>query len=1133
MGEEPQEPQAAHDAYEAGDIVWCRVAGRPWWPCVAFASWDEVRAWELPVDTTDRLELTETQFVACFLRHYELAVFETDSADVRPWERVPDVLESDEAVQEQLLKAIAEARSLNALRLQTHRPHSRDLAPLRLPRTGPCADTWDACLFAVQDLERPRDIQATVARALKLAVEAKVASEVTDGLRQCVNAPDASLARLRALGILQDALGEPFADEPQQHAPTLAELLTERIVNAGDMIIIEISGVDTARGEIDREGRVIYAGTAFRTVEGFVDKARQDRGARRDRRPDFNKAWAQVVHAKTGLRLHALLRQPSKRRRPPQAVSGRPPRVRGKMTANYTGYTYCGNSWWTRDDLMADRSVRQRTLKAADAPRQRRRKPTPKALPPRPPPSPVVDESTPLADYWLEGTEEDPDNVQAPVEGVAAPVVKTLMRGDGKKVWDEGYFTDAGYCDGPFADELHANAFDVVDAGTRARRRPTARRDASLRVAQLMEGLSAHQFDPHALMTCEAYGLGHNEQVDMTDEDEQESERQPLSLRVHPDVAFLCDLHAHLCDAEIIGLLGGRWDPETQEMHVQAPFPCRSVARDDDGATDVEMDPVSELQVREVIRGRDLDVVGWYHSHPRFMAEPSVTDIENQRQYQSLFADDATDGPAPFVGLIVGTYDQAATGPRSVFRYFHVAPPPEEIADSAGTVLPMALRAQVRSYKRGVSDDARARRREGFKDPPPKPPSAEMPFAFLKAGHLLGCVCCPPDARPTPVAAACAPFPPPPPVEEAPVKEAPAEEAPVEEALVEEAPVEEAPVEEAPVEEAPVEAPVEAPPPVVAPVPEPVMPETAPAVPPAPPTMSSLLPPAPAPVPAPEPAPSVPPAPALPVTLTLKLGGATVNAETIGGMAAPPPPAPPPPQPAFVPKPKKRPVYAPVYYQPRAPKVRNRSIVGPSLGPRDSRGNFPCPAGCPRTFAHAPAAVQHGKSCTAGPNGPVIPGPGVLRKSVPRVPRMPRPPVPPRERQFACERDRCVALVCEAARDKLDPALRARHDDGSGRRTTAAWEALLAKYDPTPLASCVHTLGQLARYYSTHARRVDLLENWRQGITKWEKMMNSMAVWVLKMLVEEADRADFLADVMGYVLVCWCDSSAPRRRRGR
>ena len=93
---------------------------------------------------------------------------------------------------------------------------------------------------------------------------------------------------------------------------------------------------------------------------------------------------------------------------------------------------------------------------------------------------------------------------------------------------------------------------------------------------------------------------------------------QPFTLRVHPDAAFLCDLHAHLCDAEIIGLLGGRRDPANNAVHVQAPFPCKAVPRDDDGATDVEMDPVSDFQVREVIRAQDIEVVGWYHSHPRF-----------------------------------------------------------------------------------------------------------------------------------------------------------------------------------------------------------------------------------------------------------------------------------------------------------------------------------------------------------------------------------------------------------------------------------------------------------------------------------------------------------------------------------
>ena len=46
-----------------------------------------------------------------------------------------------------------------------------------------------------------------------------------------------------------------------------------------------------------------------------------------------------------------------------------------------------------------------------------------------------------------------------------------------------------------------------------------------------------------------------------------------------------------------------------------------------------------------------------YHSHPRFEATPSITDIENQGNYQQLFKDVARpDATPPFVGLIVGTY---------------------------------------------------------------------------------------------------------------------------------------------------------------------------------------------------------------------------------------------------------------------------------------------------------------------------------------------------------------------------------------------------------------------------------------------------------------------------------------------
>ena len=33
-----------------------------------------------------------------------------------------------------------------------------------------------------------------------------------------------------------------------------------------------------------------------------------------------------------------------------------------------------------------------------------------------------------------------------------------------------------------------------------------------------------------------------------------------------------------------------------------------------------------------------LAAVGWYHSHPTFVAQPSVLDIENQSTYQAMFS---------------------------------------------------------------------------------------------------------------------------------------------------------------------------------------------------------------------------------------------------------------------------------------------------------------------------------------------------------------------------------------------------------------------------------------------------------------------------------------------------------------
>lgn len=97
-------------------------------------------------------------------------------------------------------------------------------------------------------------------------------------------------------------------------------------------------------------------------------------------------------------------------------------------------------------------------------------------------------------------------------------------------------------------------------------------------------------------------------------------------------------------------------------MIVQAAYPCRSL---NTGQNDVnvEMDPTSAIEVRQEIEEHDMQVVGWYHSHPTFVPDPSLMDIENQKSYQTQWRDEYT--LEPFVGAIVGKKPRARTRARS------------------------------------------------------------------------------------------------------------------------------------------------------------------------------------------------------------------------------------------------------------------------------------------------------------------------------------------------------------------------------------------------------------------------------------------------------------------------------------
>jgi len=146
---------------------------------------------------------------------------------------------------------------------------------------------------------------------------------------------------------------------------------------------------------------------------------------------------------------------------------------------------------------------------------------------------------------------------------------------------------------------------------------------------------------------------------------------QPFHVFVHSSVYATVDLHSHMSTAEVMGFLAGSWDASKLTINVVAAFPGRSML---DGATECEMDPVVEVDLRATIETQGMQVVGWYHSHPTFQPVPSSCDVDNQANYQALFHDGAAQ-MEPFIALINSPYDMRLPSSRSQFSWFYVESP--------------------------------------------------------------------------------------------------------------------------------------------------------------------------------------------------------------------------------------------------------------------------------------------------------------------------------------------------------------------------------------------------------------------------------------------------------------------------
>ena len=89
---------------------------------------------------------------------------------------------------------------------------------------------------------------------------------------------------------------------------------------------------------------------------------------------------------------------------------------------------------------------------------------------------------------------------------------------------------------------------------------------------------------------------------------------QPFKIKVQRKAMIMMDLHAHLLKTEVIGFLAGKWDPKERLLEVDSAIPCRSVDHSDlqntmDRHTNVELDPASEVEMREMVHKQNLGII--------------------------------------------------------------------------------------------------------------------------------------------------------------------------------------------------------------------------------------------------------------------------------------------------------------------------------------------------------------------------------------------------------------------------------------------------------------------------------------------------------------------------------------------
>ncbi|XP_076065467.1 histone H2A deubiquitinase MYSM1-like isoform X2 [Oratosquilla oratoria] len=142
----------------------------------------------------------------------------------------------------------------------------------------------------------------------------------------------------------------------------------------------------------------------------------------------------------------------------------------------------------------------------------------------------------------------------------------------------------------------------------------------------------------------------------------------PFHVVIHPHALVVMDLHAHTSHGEVMGLLGGYHDPSSKSLHITVCVPTKATS----SGVECDMCPISQIAACTAIQERGVSVVGWYHSHPTFLPNPSLQDLDTQAEMQQWFARQE----APFVGIIISPYSLTNKDDSSQIRCLILGPSP-------------------------------------------------------------------------------------------------------------------------------------------------------------------------------------------------------------------------------------------------------------------------------------------------------------------------------------------------------------------------------------------------------------------------------------------------------------------------